>query len=486
MSRNFVIDVLIKGRDLLSGPLGTAGAKISKFGLNAGTGARKLAGALGNTRNLIVGAAAALGAKRAWDGLNEWSEGADRVGKSAFRLGIAAQELQQWQRAAEMADVPASKFSAAMGKMSDNLGRARAGQGQLYNDLKRVAPGLLEQALKTKNNAEALDLFARALDQTSDAAERESLARMVFGRGGGDMIAMLKDGYPALKELLEEMTGYGLVTNQTARDAEEFNDAQMRLKYSIAGVKNELGSRLLPLLTPYILRLKDWISVNRGLIATRLEEFLRRTYERLRPVGRWLRDNKDGLFGAFSSGAEIIGNLLSATGTLLSTLGKFPAIAKLAAGGFIAAMVLMNSNPQFVALMAPIMALQAALKFLEKRSVDSQTAYINDTAPDAQVFRTPEERDKWLADQDARRQPATQSYAPGSEPVANALDSTLNTGGSMKFSLSNVPGGVIEVPVSIMVDETKMPDWLGAKPHVRKAKVGVRTEAWIQPRTSRW
>lgn len=486
-AKSHILDVLIRGRDLLSGPLRTAGSRISRFSLEAGTGFKKLSGAVMNTRNMIAGAVAVLGVKKGWDGLNEWAGAADRVGKQAFRLGMATDELQRWSRAAEMSDVPTSKFMAGLGKLNDNMGNLKVGKGALFALLKDAAPGLLKQAQATTTTTEAMDLFIRALDQTSSAQEREALARAAFGKAGGDMITMIKDSYPELRKLLDEMDSYGLVTDKAARDAETFNDAQTRLKYSIEGVKNELGSRLIPLLTPLILRTKDWIVANRGLIATKIVEYTKLLWERLAPIGRFFRDNREGIWSGLQAGGEILSTLGTGASALLKALDRMPGVARAASVAFIAAMVAMNSNPQFAALLAGAVALKALVDASEKRDQKTWNKYIDRTDPGAPIIRNKEDLDRWNAEQDAIREGAVvegqKSYMPGYRPGDDtalwdsALHDAVMNGPKLGFSVAGMgEGGIVEIPLKLAVDPGKLPPWLGVSPHQQpnKPKVGVR------------
>ena len=246
MAAQFSISVLIQAIDKITSPLARIGEKVAHFGKEAAHGVHELGSKLTETKSLIIEAAAALGAEKAWEGFKQWVEAADALNELSFRLGMTTASIQQYQFAAEMLGIPQEELNHNLEIMSKLMGQARVHGGKLYEDLHKHAPGLLKQVLATRSNAEALDLMMKALDQTADASERAALATTFFGRGGMVMVNMVKEGYAHLQDLKREAESYGLVTNETGEAAEEFNHGLVRLKYAVAGVKNAIGGELLP------------------------------------------------------------------------------------------------------------------------------------------------------------------------------------------------------------------------------------------------
>ena len=68
MAAQFSISVLISAIDKITSPLAHIGEKVARFGREATRGIGDLGNKLVSAKSLIIGAAAALGAEKAWEG----------------------------------------------------------------------------------------------------------------------------------------------------------------------------------------------------------------------------------------------------------------------------------------------------------------------------------------------------------------------------------------------------------------------------------
>ena len=75
-----------------------------------------------------------------------------------------------------------------------------------------------------------LDLM-KALDGVENAFERNAILADVFGRAGLKMSVLMKDGSEAMRDLAESADG--IMTEETIRKAEAFNDSMARLKRQV-------------------------------------------------------------------------------------------------------------------------------------------------------------------------------------------------------------------------------------------------------------
>lgn len=108
------------------------------------------------------------------------------------------------------------------------------------------------------------------MDDTDPA--KAATAMELLGRGGKDMIPLLKDGSAALREMMAEADTYGQVfTAGMGAQAEQFNDNLTKLGGAFTNIGVDLTERLLPYLTQFT----DWLVENGPAIAeaiTRLVE----------------------------------------------------------------------------------------------------------------------------------------------------------------------------------------------------------------------
>jgi hypothetical protein len=496
MAAQFSISVLISAIDKITSPLAHIGEKVARFGREATRGIGDLGNKLVSAKSLIIGAAAALGAEKAWEGFRQWAEGADSLNELAFRLGMTTQALQEYQFAAQLTGVTTEDFNNSIEIMSKLMGQARMHSGKLYNDLSKHAPGLMKQVLATHSNAEALDVMMKALDQTSDASERAALATTFFGRGGMVMATMLKDGYSGLQKLRAEAASYGLVTTETGEAADDFNDGLTRMKYAIEGVKNAIGRDLLPVLKPYLDMTIEWIKSHRDLIALKVKDFIEAVHDRLVAMGAWLDDHGDDLWLAFKGGVEVIGAVAGGVKTLIETLGGVGTAITVAAGAFAVAAF---TNPSLAALLVTLTAVISALAAIDSWQQKRMDEEIQRNHPGVPVLRKKSELDRWVDEHDPAKASERAAKKAGEEAMVRGtsdapvpenvltesrLDEIVKTvvheRETRGFSFEGASGGQFSIPISLSLDDSKLPDWLRAKTQKegnQAADVGVRRMA---------
>ena len=221
---------------------------------------------------LIGGAAIVGGIAALVTGLGDAN---DALAKSSRRAGVTAQTYAELRHAFGLAGVDQGQFDKAMVKMTRNLGDAKAGLGGLTTFLKKTSPALLEQLKNTTNNEEALNLLILSMGSLEDPSKRAAFAAAAFGRAGQEMTLILEGGVKGLQNARKEFRDlHGVIDGKALKSSEDFVDAQARLKLSIEGTKQAIGSQLLPILTPLLENLAKWVAANREMIATKVSDFI--------------------------------------------------------------------------------------------------------------------------------------------------------------------------------------------------------------------
>lgn len=306
----FPVAVVLSAVDRATGPLSRSFGKISR-GARQVTRAIERAALVGGGALLGMTATAAYAAKRL---TISYAREADELGKFARQIGMTAESIQELRFAAQRQGAGgAAELDKALEMMARRLGEARAGTGQLASFLKRIDPALLRAARAAKSNDEAFNLFADALARTRDPAKRTALATAIFGRAGAKMARLVDGGTEALAALREEARRYGLVTQEQAREAEAFQDAQENLAWAIRGVKIAIGSELLPVLRPLLDGLRDWIAANRAIIRARIQDVIKQMVEKARGAWEWLE----------TAGPRVWNQISGAVATAVATFKDF-------------------------------------------------------------------------------------------------------------------------------------------------------------------
>ncbi len=223
-----------------------------------------------NVRRIAIGASLAGGA--IFGLAASTAQLGDDVAKTADKLGIGIEELQELRYAAERSGVATSAFDTALEKMTKNIGLAMEGTGAQKDALDAL--GLSAANLATMSPEEALGVIADRLQGVETQAEKAAIANDLFGRSGIGMLNMLRDGSAGLVQLREDArrTGY-VLSEQAARDAEVFQDTLLDTQLVMKGLKNTVGAELMPVVTQAMRRVGDTLVGNREEVRRWAEGF---------------------------------------------------------------------------------------------------------------------------------------------------------------------------------------------------------------------
>ncbi|MBY6056748.1 phage tail tape measure protein [Leisingera daeponensis] len=190
----------------------------------------------------------------------------DDVAKTAGKLGIGIEALQEFRYAAERSGVSVSTFDSSITAMQKRLGEAAKGTGAAKKALDQI--GLSANDLVRMGPEQALAAISDKLNKIESPAERAALAAALFSRSGIGMVNMLGSGSEALEQLRKDArrTGY-VLSEEAARDAEKFADAQLDAQLTIKGLKNTIGAELMPVVTRSMKQFSAWAVENREDVA---------------------------------------------------------------------------------------------------------------------------------------------------------------------------------------------------------------------------
>lgn len=174
---------------------------------------------------------------------------ADDMGKMAQKFGVPIETLSRLRFAADLSDVSVDTLGASLGRLSRNMAEAAGGS-------KSAAAAFASAGIGIKNADGSLraadDVLADIADRFAsmpDGAAKTAMAMALMGRGGATMIPMLNGGAQALRDMGEEAERLGLViSSETSKAAEEFNDNLTRLSAIARGAAMQLAAYLAPAL----------------------------------------------------------------------------------------------------------------------------------------------------------------------------------------------------------------------------------------------
>jgi hypothetical protein len=254
LSKEAHLDKLVKGFDFVSRSAANVadnlGLAVTPLEALAGLGA---AGGIVATLTAAVGAGALLS--------KTWADSGAEIGKTSKLIGINAQDLQYYRRAAEQAQVSQDEFTQGLSNLAQVLHKAE------YGDQSAVGVnGMLKGwgvALKTDKDGaiqltDALGDIADAISKYKDPQTRLNLARQ-FGIEG--LLPFLVRGKQGIQDLVEEVKKLGPAFDDNAiAKSTQFEQSLARLKTAAGAVFNRYGEKVGPAYARQMDTVTDWLS----------------------------------------------------------------------------------------------------------------------------------------------------------------------------------------------------------------------------------
>ena len=264
-------EVEISAKDLASKTLESLTYKFKKF-----EGALKtVQNAAGNVARSARGIVTTFGgaATAAVAAINKMANQADNLQTMANVVGLNVEAYQKLRYAAEQNDVSTEGFDKSLQKLSKSMGELHSGSGALYSALKKSNPQLLRQLRAAKDNETAFRLMMQAINKAGTAQQKAYLATAAFGKAGQELISLANIGADSMAKFEKEAENFGLVSEQGGTAADEWGRAVVRVRKALEGVGYTIMNKVLPVLTPVVNNLAEWVSQNKELIATKAVEW---------------------------------------------------------------------------------------------------------------------------------------------------------------------------------------------------------------------
>jgi cytochrome c556 len=191
------------------------------------------------------------------------------VGKRAFQLlkgatTDAINNMDDLSKAAQRVSLPTEQFSALVyaGKLADvSLGTLQTSLGRLTKAQADSLKSTSEQAKvfgalgisatdasgKLRSSYDVLLDFADAFKRQEGSPEILAAGLKIFGRNFQEIIPLIKDGSDGLRSAADEAGALGqIISTETGKAAEDFNDNLTRLNTVVSGLGNAIAAELLP------------------------------------------------------------------------------------------------------------------------------------------------------------------------------------------------------------------------------------------------
>ena len=221
-------------------------------------------------------AAAAAAVKGSIASTVEYASGVDDMAQS---LGFAGEELsnfrtqlQEYRYAAQLSGASAEQMDSALAMLNRNLANAAAGKNEKLSELlKYLGISLKDANGQMRNAADLMPELADAMAAQTNSTQKAYIATTAFGRAGQALIPLLQSGSDNLADLAAEARRYGAVMGpEQIEQAAAMGDSFDHMGYAVQGLKNSIGSELIPVVKPLLDDMSLWIADNREWIATEI------------------------------------------------------------------------------------------------------------------------------------------------------------------------------------------------------------------------
>jgi hypothetical protein len=195
-----------------------------------------------------IGAAVGAASVRAFGNFVQGAlDGADALSKMSQKTGIAVETLSGLKHAASLSDVSMDQLATGLKLLSKNATEAAAGGKEQTATFKAMGIDVRDAGGNLKPVEVLLGEVADRFASYQDGAAKSALAQRVFGKAGADLIPLLNGGSAGLAAMREEAERLGIVVStETARAAERFNDNMTRVKSQLDAVALVIGEAALP------------------------------------------------------------------------------------------------------------------------------------------------------------------------------------------------------------------------------------------------
>lgn len=241
MAGNAVIGALrvVLGADTaaLETGLKSAQSSVGRFGSSFGAIAATVAAAA-----VAMGGGMALAVRSS---INHF----DDLSKTSQKIGVPVEQLAALRHAAELSDVSSESLTKGLGKLARSVVDAAQGSSTAVEAYRALGISFKDSNGQIKAVGDLLPQIADRFANMKDGSAKTALAMQIFGKAGADLIPLLNGGSAGLKEMTDEAKALGLVISaDTGRTAEAFNDNMTRLGRVMTGVANQVAANILPAL----------------------------------------------------------------------------------------------------------------------------------------------------------------------------------------------------------------------------------------------
>ena len=171
----------------------------------------------------------------------------DQIGKTAAKIGVTTDELQELRFAAERTGVAQRTLDMALQKLGVRASEAAIGTGEAKDVFRQLGIQIKDANGQVRPTSDLLRDIADAMAQVPSQADRMRIATKLFEEEGTALVNTLGEGSAALDQLrAAARASGGVIPAEMIAQAEAATDELTAFKGALTGIKSSLILTILP------------------------------------------------------------------------------------------------------------------------------------------------------------------------------------------------------------------------------------------------
>ena len=177
----------------------------------------------------------------------------DTIDKQSQKLGLSAKGYQEWEAVLGHCGASIDSFKGGMKTLTSAITTGSKSQVAAFN-----AVGLSMEQVRSMSREDVLNAVITGLQGMDESANRTSIATTLLGKAAGELGPLLNtsaEDTAAMKQAVNELGG--VMSDEGVAASAAFKDALQDLTTVGTGLKNALGTQVLPYVTETMTALTD-------------------------------------------------------------------------------------------------------------------------------------------------------------------------------------------------------------------------------------
>ena len=173
----------------------------------------------------------------------------DQILKTADKIGITTDALQEYRFAAELSGVAQQQLDMGLQRFSRRAAEAAKGTGVMAKEFEALGISLRDSSGELRAVEEVMLDYADAIAATTDPQEQLRLAFKAFDSEGAALVNLFRQGRIGIEEMAQELQDMGgVIDRQSLQQMADLNDQMTKFSNLLQGRVNVFMRQFLTLL----------------------------------------------------------------------------------------------------------------------------------------------------------------------------------------------------------------------------------------------